>query len=131
MAMWLSKSRRSFETARVLRLANVITDSQAYPVAAIGTRIDKTGALLRERAAFVLRRDLGGRRVLDLRHVPVNHVEKRVRITGTIVGDGLVDVDSLVGQAKILRSWFFSLSATPMSIPMAQYMHNVDTYVAL
>ena len=68
-------------------------------MAAIGTRIDETGTLLREGAAFVLRRDLGGRWVLDLHRVPVDHVEKRVRIIGTIVGKGLVDVDSLVGQS--------------------------------
>ena len=68
-------------------------------MAAIGTRIDETGTLLREGVAFVMRRDLGGRWVLDLHRVPVDHVEKRVQITGTIVGDGLVDVDSLIRQA--------------------------------
>ena len=66
---------------------------------AIGTKIDETGTLLREGAAFVLRRDLGGRWILDLHRVPVDHVEKRIRITGTVVGDGLVDVDSLVGHS--------------------------------
>lgn len=64
----------------------------------VGTRIDETGTLLREGAAFVLRRDLGGRWMLDLHRVPVDHVEKRVRITGVIVGDGLVDVVSLIGH---------------------------------
>lgn len=64
---------------------------------AIGTNIDKTGTLLLEGAAFVLRRALGGRWVLDLHRVPVDHVEKRARIAGTVVGDGLVDVDSLMG----------------------------------
>jgi Protein of unknown function (DUF5818) len=71
----------------------------AGTMTAIGTRIDELGTLLREGAAFILRRDLGGRWVLDLHRVPVDHVEKRVRITGTVVGDGLVDVDSLIGQA--------------------------------
>ena len=66
---------------------------------AIGTRIDEIGTLLSEGAAFVLRRDPGGRWVLDLHRVPVDPVEKRMRITGTVVGDGLVDVDSLIGQA--------------------------------
>ena len=65
---------------------------------AIGTRIDETGTLLREGAAFVLRRDIGGRWVLDLHRVPVDHVEQRVRVTGTVVGDGLIDVDSLMGH---------------------------------
>ena len=68
-------------------------------MATIGTRIDEIGTLLREGAAFVLRRDLGGRWILDLHRVPIDHVEKRVRITGTIVSDSLVDVDSLIGQA--------------------------------
>lgn len=65
---------------------------------AIGTNIDEAGTLLREGAAFVLRRDLGGRWILDLHRVPVDHVEKRVRITGTVVGDGVIDVNSLMGQ---------------------------------
>ena len=66
---------------------------------AIGTKIDETGTLLREGAAFVMRRDLGGRWLLDLHRVPVDHVEKRVRITGIVVGDGLIDVVSLIGHA--------------------------------
>lgn len=66
---------------------------------AIGTKIDETGTLLREGAAFVLRRNLGGRWMLDLHRVPVDHVEKRIRIIRTVVGDGLVDVDSLVGHS--------------------------------
>jgi hypothetical protein len=32
---------------------------------------------------------------LDLRRVLVGHVEKRVRISGIIVAEGLVDVDAL------------------------------------
>ena len=59
---------------------------------AIGTRIDETGTLVREAGGFILRRDLGGRWKLDLHRVPVDHIEKRVRITGVVVGEGLVDV---------------------------------------
>lgn len=66
---------------------------------AIGTKIDETGTLLREGAAFVMRRDLGGRWLLDLHRVPVDRIEKRVRITGIVVGDGLIDVVSLIGHA--------------------------------
>jgi hypothetical protein len=62
---------------------------------AIGTRADETGTLLRDAGGFQLRRDLGGRWKLDLHRVPVDHIEKRVRITGTIVGDDLVDVDGV------------------------------------
>lgn len=61
----------------------------------IGTRIDETGMLLREASGFSLRRDLGGRWKLDLHRVPVDHIEKRVRITGTVVSDDLVDVDGV------------------------------------
>lgn len=65
----------------------------------IGTRIDETGTLLREGAGFVLRRDLGGRWMLDMHRVPVDHVEKRVRITGVVVADGLIDVDGVAPEA--------------------------------
>ena len=65
---------------------------------AIGTRIDETGTLLREAGGFFLRRDLGGRWKLDLHRVPVDHIEKRVRITGTVVGDDLVDVDGVASE---------------------------------
>lgn len=59
----------------------------------IGMRIDETGTLLRNRGGFILRRDKGGRYRLDMHRVPVDHVEKRVRVVGIIVEDGLVDVD--------------------------------------
>lgn len=81
-----------------MRLALSGAGTYVSNMTVIGTRIDETGTLLREGAAFVLRRDLGGRWMLDLHHVPVDHVEKRVRITGAIVGDGLVDVVSLIGH---------------------------------
>lgn len=62
---------------------------------AIGTRVEETGTLLRDSGGFALRRDLGGRWQLDLHRVPVDHIEKRVRITGVVVGDNLVDVDGV------------------------------------
>lgn len=68
---------------------------------AIGTRVDETGTLLREAGGFSLRRDLGGRWKLDLHRVPVDHIEKRVRITGTIVGDDLVDVDGVAPETLL------------------------------
>jgi len=61
----------------------------------IGKRINETGTLVREEGGFVLRRDLGGRWKLDLHRLPVDQVEKRVRITGVIVAEGLVDVDGV------------------------------------
>lgn len=41
------------------------------------------------------RREIGGRWKLDLHRVPVDHVEKRVRIFGIIVAEALVDVEAL------------------------------------
>ncbi len=60
-----------------------------------GTRIDETGTLIRDGAAFWLRRDLGGRYMLELHRTPVDAVEKRVRVTGTLIGPGLVDTDGI------------------------------------
>ena len=64
----------------------------------IGTQVEETGTLLREAGGFALRRDAGGRWKLDLHRVPVDHIEKRVRITGVIVADGLVDVDGVAPE---------------------------------
>lgn len=55
-------------------------------------RIDETGTLIRDGGGFALRRDLGGHYRLDLHRVPVDRIEKRVRITGVLVADDLVDV---------------------------------------
>jgi hypothetical protein len=60
-----------------------------------GAKVDETGTLQRDGGAFVLRRDAGGFWRLDLRRMPVDEVEKRVRIIGTYVGDGLVEVDGV------------------------------------
>lgn len=59
---------------------------------AIGTKIEESGTLIREAGGFILRRDLGGRWKLDFHRVPVDHIEKRVRITGIVVGEDLIDV---------------------------------------
>jgi hypothetical protein len=67
-------------------------------MAGIGSRIDESGTLLRVAGGFALRRDLGGRWRLDLRRTPVDHVEKRVRITGVLVGDDLVEVDGVAPE---------------------------------
>ncbi|WP_430444416.1 DUF5818 domain-containing protein [Sphingorhabdus contaminans] len=61
----------------------------------IGSRIEETGTLIADGGGFALRRDIGGRWKLDLHRVPVDRVEKRVRISGIIVGVGLVDVEAL------------------------------------
>lgn len=48
----------------------------------IGMRIDENGTLTRDGGAFYLRRDLGGRYQLELQRLPVDLVEKRVRLVG-------------------------------------------------
>ena len=64
-------------------------------MSAIGSRLDETGTLIADGGGFALRRDIGGRWRLDLHRVPVDHVEKRVRISGIVVAEGLIDVDAL------------------------------------
>ena len=64
-------------------------------MSAIGNRIDEIGTLIADGGGFALRRDIGGRWKLDLHRVPVDHVEKRVRISGIVVAEGLIDVDAL------------------------------------
>lgn len=61
----------------------------------IGTRIDETGTLIRDGGAFYLRRDLGGRYQLELHRTPVDLVEKRVRLVGTLIGRDLVSADGV------------------------------------
>ncbi|RYE92966.1 MAG: hypothetical protein EOO77_46105 [Oxalobacteraceae bacterium] len=62
---------------------------------AIGTRIDEVGTLIRDGGAFYLRRDVGGRYQLELHRTPVDLVEKRVRLVGTLVGPNLVNADGV------------------------------------
>lgn len=61
----------------------------------IGSRVDETGTLLRDGGAFYLRRDAGGRYRLELQRTPVDLVEKRVRLLGTLVGPDLVSADGV------------------------------------
>jgi len=63
---------------------------------AIGTRVDETGTLIRDGGAFYLRRDVGGRYELELHRTPVDLVEKRVWLIGTLVGPGLVNANGVV-----------------------------------
>jgi len=64
-------------------------------VTRIGSLVDETGTLLRDGGAFYLRRDLGGRYQLELHRTPVDLVEKRVRLVGTLTGAELVSVDGV------------------------------------
>lgn len=61
-------------------------------MSSIGTRVEEIGTLLRDGDTHVLRRDAGGRWTLDLHRVSTDLFDKRVRLTGVIVEEGLVDV---------------------------------------
>lgn len=61
----------------------------------IGTAMDETGRLIRDEAGFLLQRDLGGTFRLVLLRVPVDHVEKRVRVRGYYAGDNVVEVEGV------------------------------------
>lgn len=60
-----------------------------------GIRVDETGTLVRDGGAFYLRRDSGGRYELRLQRTPIDLVEKRVRLVGTLIGDDRVDADGV------------------------------------
>ncbi|WP_082451418.1 MULTISPECIES: DUF5818 domain-containing protein [unclassified Sphingomonas] len=60
---------------------------------AIGTRINEIRTLIRDGGAFYLRRDVGGRYELELHRTPVDLIEKRVRLVGTLVGPDPVNAD--------------------------------------
>lgn len=62
---------------------------------AIGAEVDETGRLQRDRAGFLLLRDGGGAYRLVLLRVPVDHVEKRVRVRGFYVGGDVVEVEGV------------------------------------
>ena len=61
----------------------------------VGTRINEVGLLVRDGGACYLRRDAGGRFELELHRTPVDLVEKRVRLIGTLVGPDLVNADGV------------------------------------
>lgn len=62
----------------------------------IGTRIDESGTLLRDGGGLHLRRDLGGRYLLELHRTPVDLEGRRVRVIGTLVGPDLVNAEGVV-----------------------------------
>ena len=61
----------------------------------IATTVDETGRLQRDAAGFYLQRDHVGRYRLVLLRVPVDHVEKRVRVRGYYAGDDVVEADGV------------------------------------
>ncbi|QNE32941.1 hypothetical protein F1C10_14100 [Sphingomonas sp. NBWT7] len=60
-----------------------------------GAPIDEIGTLIRDGGGFFLRRDGGGCYALELHRTPVDLVEKRVRLRGTLVGADRVDVEGV------------------------------------
>lgn len=62
----------------------------------IGMRIDETGTLLRDGSGLHLRRDLGGRYLLELHRIPGDLDGRRVRVVGTLVGPDLVNAEGVV-----------------------------------
>lgn len=61
----------------------------------VGAGVNETGRLVRDSAGFLLQRDLGGTFRLILLRVPVDHVEKRVRVQGFYAGDDVVEVEGV------------------------------------
>lgn len=57
--------------------------------------VDESGTLLRQGAAFVLRRDLGGVWLLELSRVPVDLVGKRVRMIGRRLAGDRIEVEGI------------------------------------
>ena len=51
--------------------------------------------LLRDGGGFVLKRDMGGYYRLELHRMPVDLVEKRVRVIGALIGPNHVDADGV------------------------------------
>ena len=62
---------------------------------AIGTRNDEAGTLIRHGGASYPCRDLAGRHLLEPHRTPVDLVEKRVRLVGTMIGKDLVRADGV------------------------------------
>lgn len=65
------------------------------PIATIGASVDQTGRLLRDGGGFLFRSDEGRTWRLVLHRVPVDHIEKRVRLKGVYAGDGVIDVEGV------------------------------------
>lgn len=64
-------------------------------MAQIGDTIDMTGTLIRDGAGFALRAERGIIYHLQLHRVPVDHVEKRVRVQGVLVEERLIEAEGV------------------------------------
>lgn len=61
----------------------------------IGSPIDLTGTLIRDEGGFALRVERGMVFHLQLHRVPVDHVEKRVRVVGTLIEAQLIEAEGV------------------------------------
>ncbi|MDB5581653.1 MAG: hypothetical protein JWR80_6829 [Bradyrhizobium sp.] len=66
----------------------------------ISSRIEEMGTLIQGDGGFALRRDLGGRIRLDLHRVSPGRINRRVRITGILVAEGLIDVAGIADDEE-------------------------------
>jgi len=64
-------------------------------MAQIGEPIDLTGTLVRDGAGFGLRAERGVIYHLQLQRVPVDHVEKQVRVAGILIGERLIEAEGV------------------------------------
>jgi hypothetical protein len=62
---------------------------------ATGERIDETGTLIQAEEIMFLQRDHGGRYQLELHRLPVDLLQQRVRLVGTLVGPMLVHAEGV------------------------------------
>ena len=60
-----------------------------------GERIDETGTLIQAGGIMFLRRDHGGHYKLELHRLPVDLLQQRVRLVGTLVGPMLVHAEQV------------------------------------
>jgi len=72
---------------------------QSWPsngfMAEIGDHIEMTGTLIRDGAGFALRVERGAIYHLQLHRVPVDHVEKIVRVVGTLIEARLIEAEGV------------------------------------
>lgn len=64
-------------------------------MANVGDDIQLSGTLIRDGGGFAIRVERGVLFHLQLHRVPVDQVEKRVQISGTLIGEHLIEVESL------------------------------------
>ncbi len=62
---------------------------------AIGDPIELSGTLIRDGGSFAIRVERGVLYHLQLHRVPVDQVEKRVKVAGILIDDRLIEVESL------------------------------------